>query len=278
MDQGTAFMSRTLKELYELLGIKSIRTSVYHPQTDGLVERFNRTLKNMVRKFVKKTPKIGINGSSPCCSWCGRSHKPPLGFPHSSSCMVASPGGCLTSLRSLGGGGHQTAITKFSMSWTSEQISTPLGRLSMENLLEAQDKQMRLYNRGYAGCVNSRREIRYLFYFQRLVQNYSRSGKGPFVVTRRVGELDYEVKQTDRGDSCQIYHLNLLKRWNEGTSVGLAAVVSNEDDLGPEAALKNHPFALVSGGDHLSPRLLTDLAQLQEILQMCFHPCPVVRT
>ncbi len=38
-DQGTAFMSRTLKELYELLGIKSIRTSVYHPQTDGLVER-----------------------------------------------------------------------------------------------------------------------------------------------------------------------------------------------------------------------------------------------
>ncbi len=37
-DQGTAFMSRTLSELYELLGIKSIRTSVYHPQTDGLVE------------------------------------------------------------------------------------------------------------------------------------------------------------------------------------------------------------------------------------------------
>ncbi len=68
------------------------------------------------------------------------------------------------------------------------------------------------------------------------------------MVTRRVGELDYEVKRTDRGDACQIYHLNLLKRWNEGTSVGLAAVVSNEDDLGPEAALKNHPFALVSGG------------------------------
>ncbi len=37
-DQGTAFMSRTIKELYELLGIKSVRTSVYHPQTDGLVE------------------------------------------------------------------------------------------------------------------------------------------------------------------------------------------------------------------------------------------------
>ncbi len=56
-DQGTAFMSRTIKELYELLGIKSVRTSVYHPQTDGLVERFNRTLKTMVRKFVKEDAK-----------------------------------------------------------------------------------------------------------------------------------------------------------------------------------------------------------------------------
>ncbi len=47
-DQGTAFMSRTIRELYELLGIKSVRTSVYHPQTDGLVERFNRTLKTII--------------------------------------------------------------------------------------------------------------------------------------------------------------------------------------------------------------------------------------
>ncbi len=56
-DQGTAFMSRTIRELHELLGIKSIRTSVYHPQTDGLVERFNRTLKTMIRKFVHEDAK-----------------------------------------------------------------------------------------------------------------------------------------------------------------------------------------------------------------------------
>ncbi len=59
-DQSTAFMSRTLKELYELLGIKSIRTSIYHPQTDGFVERFNRMLKNMVRKFVKEDAKKSV--------------------------------------------------------------------------------------------------------------------------------------------------------------------------------------------------------------------------
>ncbi len=56
-DQGTAFMSRTIRELYELLGIKSVRTSVFHPQTDGLVERFNRTLKTMIREFVHEDAK-----------------------------------------------------------------------------------------------------------------------------------------------------------------------------------------------------------------------------
>ncbi len=76
--------------------------------------------------------------------------------------------------------------------------------------------------------------------------------QGPFLVTRRVGDLDYEVKRMDRGDSCQIYHLNLLKRWNEVTSVELAAAVSAEEDLGPEAAVKTNPLALVPGGDHLS--------------------------
>ncbi len=55
--QGTAFMSRTIRKLYELLGIKSVRTSVYHPQTDGLVERFNRTLKTMIRKFIHEDAK-----------------------------------------------------------------------------------------------------------------------------------------------------------------------------------------------------------------------------
>ena len=51
-DQDTSLMSRTLRELYELLGLQSIKTSVYHPQTDGLIKRFNRTLKSMIRKFV----------------------------------------------------------------------------------------------------------------------------------------------------------------------------------------------------------------------------------
>ncbi len=35
-----------------MLGVKSILTSAYHPQTDGMAERFNGTLKSGIRKFV----------------------------------------------------------------------------------------------------------------------------------------------------------------------------------------------------------------------------------
>ena len=51
-DQGINFMSELLQELHKLLGIKSIHTSPYHPQTDGLVERFNQTLKQMLKKVL----------------------------------------------------------------------------------------------------------------------------------------------------------------------------------------------------------------------------------
>jgi len=54
-DCWTNFLFKLLQQVYQLLGVKGIKTTPYHPQTDGLVERFNQTLKNMLRKFVSST-------------------------------------------------------------------------------------------------------------------------------------------------------------------------------------------------------------------------------
>ncbi len=53
-DRGTNLLSHLMRDLCELLGIKKLNTTAYHPECDGLVERFNRTLKTMIRKHVQK--------------------------------------------------------------------------------------------------------------------------------------------------------------------------------------------------------------------------------
>lgn len=48
-DQGTNFESKVMAEVCKLLDIEKTRTSPLHPQSDGQVERFNRTLIEMLR-------------------------------------------------------------------------------------------------------------------------------------------------------------------------------------------------------------------------------------
>ncbi|KAG2773833.1 hypothetical protein Pcac1_g15547 [Phytophthora cactorum] len=54
-DRGSNFILNLAKSLYETLEIKKLFSSAYHPQTQGLVERFNGTLMGMLRMFVSET-------------------------------------------------------------------------------------------------------------------------------------------------------------------------------------------------------------------------------
>ena len=49
-DQGSVFMGRLTKELRGLLNIDHLRTSPYHPKTDGCLERWHSSMKHMHRK------------------------------------------------------------------------------------------------------------------------------------------------------------------------------------------------------------------------------------
>ena len=48
-DRGAQFIARFWEQLQESLGTKLIRSSTYHPQTDGQTERINQILEDMLR-------------------------------------------------------------------------------------------------------------------------------------------------------------------------------------------------------------------------------------
>ena len=51
-DRGPSFLSKLMLSVCKCLGVEKVNTSAYHPQCDGLVERFNRTLTDMLAKSV----------------------------------------------------------------------------------------------------------------------------------------------------------------------------------------------------------------------------------
>jgi len=50
-DRGTNLLSFLMKCICRMLGIEKLNTTANHPQCNGAVERFNRTLKMMLRSM-----------------------------------------------------------------------------------------------------------------------------------------------------------------------------------------------------------------------------------
>ena len=46
--------SHLMQDVCKMLEIKKLNTTSYHPQCNGMIERFNHTLKTMLRKHVSK--------------------------------------------------------------------------------------------------------------------------------------------------------------------------------------------------------------------------------
>ncbi len=97
-DQGANFESTILWNTLEEFGVVKTRTTAYHPQGDGMVERLNRSLLQLLRTYVSKEEdwepylplalyayRTGIHAStrmSPFMLMFGRQPQPPA-FPHS---------------------------------------------------------------------------------------------------------------------------------------------------------------------------------------------------
>ena len=56
-DQGSNFMSGDFQQVMFELGIRQYKSSAYHPESQGAIERFYQTLKNMLKTYCNQTGK-----------------------------------------------------------------------------------------------------------------------------------------------------------------------------------------------------------------------------
>lgn len=67
-DQGRDFQSNLFQEMCRLLEIHKTKTTPWHPQSDGMIERFNRTIETLLRQCVQDNQKDWDQHLPFCCA------------------------------------------------------------------------------------------------------------------------------------------------------------------------------------------------------------------
>ena len=68
-DCGSQFTAEVMKEVSRLLSLQQLTTTPYHPMCNGLVERFQATMKQMLRRMCAERPKDWVK-ISPSFTFC----------------------------------------------------------------------------------------------------------------------------------------------------------------------------------------------------------------
>lgn len=210
-DRGSVFTARLVKETIEEFGAQAVYTTAFHPQSNGLVERFNRTLLSMLRKFIASDQR----------DWCR--FLPMVTFAYNSSVQASTSQ--VPHLLLYGrdprvgidvdlGLNNVNAVTTLSQ---KQLLLESLTRRALSNLGRAQMRQKRMYDRK-ASCQVFRVGDLVLLHTPRRISGRTyklcRLFKGPYIVVRRINERNYIVRKVGvrRAMSrLDVVHVNRMK-------------------------------------------------------------------
>ena len=227
-DQGSVFMSRLTKLVCHTLGIEQIRTSPYHPQSDGALERWHASLKGMLKRseadlkywdrhlryllFAYRDTPHCITGFSPFSLLFGREVKGPLSLVHSSwlhgECEGVEAGVWLTALK------QQMA--------QMAQVVSQREKLAKTKMKQAFDKSAKEKTFEIGDLVLVRKPG--------LKKKLGDSWDGPFEILEKTSPLNYKIKTPGDSRRSKVLHVNLLKKWSTpGARIHGVAVVHEEE-------------------------------------------------
>ncbi|KAK7893383.1 hypothetical protein WMY93_022535 [Mugilogobius chulae] len=264
-------MSRLLQLFHRRLGISAIKTTPYHPQTDGLVERFNQTLKRMLQKFVVDTGRDWDQ-------WL-----PYLLFAYR-EVPQASTG--FSPFELLYGWDVQGPLDLLRKTW-EEPTPVASDRSVVRFVLEMRDRLSK-YREEAEVNLRQAQQTQKAWYDQQARHRELQPGQkvllllpssnskllakwqGPYTVLRKMGPVTYEIHQPDKKKTKQTYHVNLLKEWKEApvpvpvVSLVMTDVDSEAEEESPLTALNKTSDTAQPALDHLSA---VQSSQLSEVFQ-----------
>ncbi|XP_071964120.1 uncharacterized protein [Antedon mediterranea] len=265
-DRGSQFTSEVMKQVSKLLSIRQVMTSPYHPACNGLVERFNGTLKQMLKRMCAERPTDWDRYIDPLLFAVRESSQESLGFSPFELLYGRTVRGPMSILREL---------------WT-EEIETPETKTTYQYVMDLQERLHETCQMAQKNLQKSK--VRYKQYYDK--KSKSREfevgdkvllllptdknklllqWKGPFKVVKKCGYLDYQI---DINGKFKIFHANLLKRYYERTADISAALEVSEPsgilELASTAVIECEPNETFTSNQnyHLSNENLLQLHPL----------------
>ncbi|PJE77626.1 hypothetical protein CI610_03449 [invertebrate metagenome] len=212
-DQGTNFTSKMIQELYRVMGIKGITTTPYHPQANGKVERFNATLKAVLKKLCTSNNEAW-DELLPYALFAYREvpHEE-TGFSPFEMLYGWPVRGPLQILeQAMTGEGELKKSVIDHIVQMRERLAS-IRETVLENLTIKRQKTKQWYDRN-ATVRELRPGDEVLLLLPSDSSKMVAQWKGPYRVVRKVNDVNYEVNVGGRRKRV-VYHINLLRKYNK---------------------------------------------------------------
>ena len=211
-DQGKQFTSDLMKEVSRLLSVKQLTTTPYHPSCNGLVERFNGTLKAMLRKCCEEQPKQW-NRFIPALLFAYRDTvQDSTGYSPFQLLYGRQVRGPLTILKELWTSNIEDEEVKTTYQYVVDlrQRLEDTCKLAQEELVKNSKKYKTYYDtKSKARSLKKGEEVLLLLPSDnnKLLMQW----KGPFTVMEKVNPFDYKVNIKGK---IKTYHGNMLQQYH----------------------------------------------------------------
>ncbi|PIK41188.1 hypothetical protein BSL78_21960 [Apostichopus japonicus] len=211
-DQGSQFVSGVMKEVSRLLSIRRLTTTPYHAMCNGLVEKFNGTLKAMLKKMCDERPKDWDRYIDPLLFAYRETPQESTGFSPFELLYGRTVRGPMRILKELWTGESEVSETKTVYQYVldlQERLEQTC-QLAREELKKSRQRYKTYYNKK-ARVRNMKVGEEVLLLLPTDKNKLLMQWKGPFPIVEKVGTMNYKI---DFGHRVKTFHANLLKKYN----------------------------------------------------------------